>query len=65
MQKKVLPLRLGLDLVQDEGEVLGQVAEADVAEGVGCGRLDLFAAVVEAIQNGLLQASVLAQIARI
>ena len=64
MKKQVLALRLSLNLVEDERKVLGQVAEADVAESVRRGRLDLLAAVVEAVENGLLQAGVLAQITK-
>ena len=64
MKKQVLALRLSLNLVEDERKVLGQVAETDVAESVRRGRLDLLAAVVEAVQNGLLQAGVLAQITK-
>ena len=64
MKKQVLSLRLSLNLVEDERKVLGQVAETDVTQGVGRGRLDLLAAVVEAVENGLLQAGVLAQITK-
>ena len=64
MKKQVLALRLSLNLVEDERKVLGQVAETDVAQGVRRGRLDLLAAVVEAVENGLLQAGVLAQITK-
>lgn len=63
MKKEVLSLRLRLDLVEDERQVLSQIAETDVAEGVGRGGLDLLAVVVEAVKDRLLQAGVLAQIA--
>ena len=63
MQKQVLPLWLCFNLIEDEGQVLLQVAQADVAEGIGCCRLDLLAVVVETFQNGFLQAGVLAQVA--
>ena len=62
MKKQVLSLRLSLNLVEDERKVLGQVAETDVAEGVGSRGLDLLAVVVEAVQNGLLKSGILAQV---
>ena len=63
MQKQILPLWLRFNLIQDKGQVLLQVAQADVAKGVGGGRLHLLTVVVETFQNGFLQASVLAQVA--
>ena len=41
VQQEVLPPGLGLDLVQDEGQVLAQPAKGDVTEGVAGGGLHL------------------------
>jgi hypothetical protein len=43
MEEKVLLLRLGVDLGQDEDQVLVEVAHRNVAQGVGSSGLDLFA----------------------
>ena len=65
MEQEVLPLGFGLDFVEDEGQVGLQVAQADVAERVGGGRLDLPVGVVKALENYVLQAGVLAQVAEL
>jgi len=60
MEEQILPLWVSFNLVEDEGQILRQVAQTDVAEGVGSRRLDLFAVVVEAVQNGLLESGIFA-----
>ena len=49
VEQQVLPLGLSLDLVEDEGQVLGQVAQGDVPEGVAGSRLDLLTGMVEGV----------------
>ena len=63
MEKQILPLGMIFDLVENEGQILGQVAQTDVTEGVRGSGLDLFAVVIEAVQTCLLESGILAQVA--
>ncbi len=52
MEQQVLPPGLGADIVQDEVQVLPQVAQGDVAERVAGGGLHLLGRVVEGGEEG-------------
>ena len=62
MQKQILSLGLVFDFFQNEWNVVGKVAQTDVAEGIrGC-RLDFFIVVVEAFDDLVLQSTDFAQV---
>ena len=51
MKQQILPLGLRVNLFEDDGKVKVEVAEADVAQGVGGGTLNVLVAVVETVED--------------
>ena len=51
MKEEILSPGLSLDLVEDEGKILRQVAQGNVTEGVTGRRLDLFRGVTECAED--------------
>ena len=55
MQKQILPPGLSLNLVEDEGKVLREVAQGEVTERVTSRRLDLLRVVTERAEDSGLE----------
>ena len=51
MQQEVLPLRAGLNFMENKWQEGGEVSTAEVAEGVGSSRFNLLAIGGEGVQN--------------
>lgn len=64
VQQEVLPLGRDLDLVQDEGQKLWQVANGDGAQRVAGGRLHLLGGRREGCQQDLFQVADGAQVTK-
>ena len=62
LEEYVLPPRLGLNLVQDEGEVLGQVTQSNGLKSIASSCLNFLTGVLERSKDGWLELSQLAQI---
>jgi len=62
VEEEVLALGVGVDLVEDEGDVLGEVADSEVAEGVGGSRFDLFDGGGEGVEDDELELGVVVEL---
>lgn len=51
-----------LNLAQNEGQILFEVAQTEIPQSIGGCLLDLLVRMVKALQNGSLQIDILAQI---
>ena len=65
MKQEILPFGMSFDLIKDEWQILLQISQTQIAQGIGRRRFDFFVRVVEAFQDDVLKVAARSEVTEV